>query len=137
MEPNKRRKKFIGTPLQRNLLIVIFTSAVVPAVIVGVCLYHLIFNTLAWYIGRRAIISYNLTPVLQKIILVVLISMPIALLIIWIIALELSHRIAGPLFRIEKELDARIAGETRGPIKLRKKDEFKLLADKINKLISK
>jgi len=137
MEPNKRRKKFIGTPLQRKLLIVIFTSAVVPAVIVGICLYHLIFNTLVWYIGRRTIMSYNLTPVLQKIILVVLISMPIALLIIWIIALELSHRIAGPLYRIEKELDARISGEEKGPIKLRKKDEFKLLADKINKLISK
>jgi signal transduction histidine kinase len=53
------------------------------------------------------------------------------------VALELSHRVAGPLYRMEKELDEIIAGNKSAPIKLRKKDEFKILADKINKLIAK
>ncbi len=42
------------------------------------------------------------------------------------------------LFRAKrKELDERIAGKKHGPITLRRTDEFKLLADKINRLINK
>lgn len=137
MPENKRKKKLVWTPLQRKLLILIFASAVIPAGIVAVCLYYLIFNMLAWQMGIPEAIAYNLIPVVEKINLVILITLPLALLIIWIIALELSHRITGPLSRLERELDARIAGELRGPIKLRLKDEFRLLAEKINKLINR
>lgn len=137
MVQNKRKKKYLGTPLQKKLLILIFASAVVPASIVAACLYYLIFNMLAWQMGIPEAIAYNLIPVVKKVNLIILIALPITLLIIWLIALELSHRIAGPLARLEKELDFRISGESHGPIRLRKKDEFKSLADKINKLIRK
>ncbi len=82
-------------------------------------------------------IANNLMPVLQRVNIILLVSMPIVLLLIWIVALELSHRIAGPLYRLEKELDERISGAKQGPIELRKKDELKLLVDKLNKLIFK
>ena len=82
-------------------------------------------------------IAYNVMPVLDKINIIIAIALPLSLFLIWIIALELSHRIAGPLYRMEKELDERINGHKHGPIRLREKDEFKLLADKFNKLICK
>jgi signal transduction histidine kinase len=82
-------------------------------------------------------IAYNLMPVLKKVNLVIALSVPIILVLLWLVALELSHRVAGPLYRMEKELDEIIAGNKSAPIKLRKKDEFKILADKINKLIAK
>ena len=69
--------------------------------------------------------------------MIILIALPITLFVIWFIALELSHRIAGPLYRLEKELNERIDGKKSGPIQLREKDELKELADKINKLIVK
>ncbi len=137
MTKNKRKKKFIGTSLQKKILILVIASALIPAGIVATCLYYLIFNMLAWQLGIPEAIAYNLIPVLKKINLIILTAMPVILLIIWIIALELSHRIAGPLSRIERELDSRLSGEASGPIKLRKKDEFRLLADKINKLMAK
>jgi hypothetical protein len=132
---NKRKKKFVGTPFQKKLLLLVFSSAVIPAAIVSLCLYYLIFNLLAEQIAIPEAIAYNVIPVAQKVFLIVLVSLPIALIAIWVIALELSHRIAGPLFRLERELDMRIAGERKGPIKLRQRDELKSLADKINKLI--
>lgn len=137
MESNKRRRKYMGTPFQNRLLFLVFASAVIPAVIVTLCLYYLIFNTLAWQMVIPESIAYNLIPVLQKVNLVLAIAIPISLLIIWFIALELSHRVAGPLYRLEKELDERISGAKHGEIRLREKDEFKVLAGKINKLITK
>lgn len=135
MRENKRRKKFVGTPLQKKLLILIFASAVIPAAVIAVCLYYLIFNLMVWQIGIPEAIGYNLIPVVRQVNLAILIALPVILLVIWLIALELSHRIAGPLLRLEKELDERISGEKSGHIALRKKDELRPLVERINKLM--
>jgi methyl-accepting chemotaxis protein len=49
-----------------------------------------------------------------------------------IASMLLSHRIAGPLFRIEKALDRMRAGHLNDTIRLRAKDEGKDLALKLN-----
>ena len=49
-----------------------------------------------------------------------------------VITLFLSHRVAGPFFRFEKALDEMIQGRIANKIVLRKKDEGKKLAQKIN-----
>jgi sensor histidine kinase YesM len=46
-----------------------------------------------------------------------------------------SHRIAGPLYRLEQTLDKIIQGDHAESIQLRKGDELEELAEKINKLI--
>jgi len=135
MKNNKRKRKYLGTALQNKLLVLIFASAVMPAAIIGVCLYYLIFSLLALQMSIPELIAYNLMPVLHKVNLIIGIALPLVLLLIWLAALELSHRIVGPVFRMERELDERIAGVKSGPIQLRKNDELKALAEKINKLI--
>jgi len=135
MRLNKRKGKFIGTSLQNKALLLVFVAAVVPSAIIGACLYYMIFNMLAWQLGIPEAVAYNLIPVARKVNLIILIALPVTLFIIWLIALELSHRIAGPLYRLESELDERIEKKKSGPIQLREKDELKDLADKINKLI--
>ncbi len=137
MNLNKRKAKFIGTALQNKTLMLVFVAAVLPAAIIAACLYYLIFNMLAWQLGIPEAIAYNLVPVARKVNLIILIALPITLFVIWFMALELSHRIAGPLYRLEKELNERIEGKKSGPIQLREKDELKALADKINRLIIK
>ena len=138
MKTNKRRKKLIYTPVQRKLLFLIFASAVIPAGIAVAALYYLIFSLLSWQMGIPEAIAYNLLPVVKKVNLVILVAMPVVLLAIWFIALELSHRIAGPIYRLEKELDERLSGKASGSeIKLREKDELQELADKINRLLKK
>ncbi|MFH0732274.1 MAG: hypothetical protein V2A72_05070 [Candidatus Omnitrophota bacterium] len=135
MDKNKRTKKFIGSTAQKNLLLLVFLSAVIPAAIVIVCLYYFIFNLLAWQLGIPESIAYNLIPVANKINLILLVSLPVALLAIWFIALEASNRIVGPLARLERELDERIANKKSGPIRLRDKDVLKPIVDKMNQLM--
>jgi hypothetical protein len=137
MKNNSRKKKYIGTSFQKRLLFLVFASAVIPAVILAACLYYLIFHMLSLQMVFPEAIAYNVMPVLRQVNLLIFIALPVSLVLIWVIALELSHRIAGPLYRMEKELDERINGSKHGPIRLRAKDEFKLLADKLNKLICK
>lgn len=127
----------MGSSFQNKLLILIFASAIIPTAVVSAVLYYLIFNLLAWHIGIPEIIAYNLIPVLRKINLIILLSLPVIFLLIWLMAMELSHRISGPLFRLERELEERIAGKSQGHISLRPKDELKTLVDKINKLLNK
>ncbi len=43
-----------------------------------------------------------------------------------------SHRVAGPIFRLETVLEARNRGEPTGPIRLRPKDELQRLAYLLN-----
>lgn len=134
---NKRRKKYLGTRFQKKLLFLVFIAALVPATIVALCMYYLIFSLLAWQIAIPEAIAANVMPVLTKVNIVMVVSLPLVLLIIWVFALGLSHRIAGPVWRIERELDERIAGTKHGPIRLRPKDELKSLAEKLNKLLNK
>lgn len=132
---NRRRVKYLGTPIQKKLLFFICIAALVPAGIVAVCLYYLIFNLLAGELAIPEAIAYTLLPVAKRVNLIIFVSLPTVLIVIWLMALEFSNRIAGPLYRIEKELDQRISGEKKGAIKLRRKDEMKDLVDKINKIL--
>lgn len=134
---NKRKKIYLGTTIQNKMLFLVFASAIIPATIIGLCMYYLIFSMFAWQMVIPEAVAYNLIPIVRKVNTVILVALPIILLVIWTIALELSHRIAGPVYRIEKELDERISGAKSGPIILRKKDELKILVEKINKLLGK
>jgi len=137
MQNNRRARKYLGTSVQTKLLFLVFFSAIIPAAIVGLCMYYFIFSMMARQMMFPEAIAANLMPVLNRVNVVVLITLPLSLVLIWVVALELSHRIAGPLYRMEKDLDERIKGTRQGPIILRKNDELKPLADKINKLMCK
>jgi len=137
MQNNKRKRIYLGTAFEKRLLFLVFISAAIPATIVAACMYYLIFNMIAWQLVFPEAIAGILMPVLSKVNLVMLVSLPVCLVLIWFAALGISHRVAGPLYRLEKDLDERIAGTKQGPIRLRQKDEFKALAEKLNKLICK
>jgi len=137
MPNNKRGVKYLGTPFQNKLLFLVLASAIIPTTIVAICLYYFIFNLLARQMAIPEAIAYNIMPVLQKVNIIIILTLPVVLAIIWFVALELSHRIAGPLYRIERELDEILAGKRHGPIKLRKNDEFKALVEKINRIVYK
>ena len=56
-------------------------------------------------------------------------------ILISVVGVFYSHRIVGPVYRIEKDLARVIDGEKGLRIKLRKKDRLQLLAQQINRLI--
>jgi hypothetical protein len=61
-----------------------------------------------------------------------------AMFVIIAFSVVISHRVAGPLYRIERTIDEVVRGEDVEQIRLRKKDdpELKNLASRINSLIA-
>ena len=55
-------------------------------------------------------------------------------ILIGCLALVFSHRIVGPLYRLQKCIDQFVLGQDTGPIRLRKKDHYKTLAWSVEKL---
>lgn len=48
-----------------------------------------------------------------------------------------THRIAGPVYRIENDIDRVLAGENHARVRLRRGDAFPGLAGKVNELIAR
>lgn len=55
--------------------------------------------------------------------------------IIWLWAKNFTNKIAGPVFNMNRTLDGFIAGDKTKRIKLREKDYFKELSEKINQAL--
>lgn len=65
----------------------------------------------------------------------VLVVVIVALLLFSWRILVLSHRLAGPMYRLEKDLEDIAKGNFSIRIKFRKKDELKSIADGINRIL--
>lgn len=133
-----RTKYLTGSRIQMRYLFLLMISMLVPLIFLGGCLYYLIFTIMAEQLGIPEYIAYNLFPVIKKINVILLAGIPpILLLLLWW-GVILSHRFAGPMERLEKELK-RISEhcDYKCRLKLRKNDDLKVIADAMNKLLEK
>jgi len=132
----RRKKVFANRQVQMKYLVLLIVSMAVPLLFAIGCLYYLIFTVMAEQLGIPESIAYNLFPVVKKINTVLAIGLPpLFLLLIWW-GTVFSHRIAGPLQRIEKELTkVTHSHDFSHRIHLRKSDDVKPIADAINKLL--
>ncbi len=134
---NNKRKNFFANKMHREIFFVVFLASILPATIVTVLLYYTIFGIVANQLGIPEAIAYNIIPAAKKVTTILAISVPACILIILISAFKISHKIVGPFDRITRELDENLKGKRKGHIILRKKDKFRPLVDRINKLLDK
>lgn len=132
----RRKKIFANKRVQLKYLVLLVISMIIPLLFGIGCLYYLIFNIMAEQLGIPEVIAYNLFPVVNKINAILAIGIPpLFLLLIWWGTI-LSHRFAGPLTRLEKEINKIThSGDYSHRIHLRKNDDVKPVADAINKLL--
>lgn len=132
----RRKKIFANKRVQLKYLILLIISMIIPLLFCIGCLYYLIFTIMAEQLGIPESIAINLFPVVNKINAILAVGLPpLFLLLIWWGAI-LSHRFAGPLDRLEKELHKITHNhDFSHRIHLRKSDDVKPLVDAINKLL--
>lgn len=133
-----RSKYLTGSHIQMRYLTLLLISMVIPLVCVGGCLYYLIFTIMAEQLGIPEYIAYNLSPVINKINIILLVGVPplIFVLILW--GIVLSHKFAGPMERLEKELRRILEhGDYKTRVHLRKSDDIKPIADEINNILDR
>ena len=132
-----RAKWLIKHPIQAKYLLLVIVAMLAPTLVIGFCLYHLVFYLLARQIAFPEAILANLVPVLHQVNALLGLLLPVVVLTILIFAIAISHRFGGPIERLESDLDQILEGDTRHRIRMRKKDDLKGVADRINALLAR
>lgn len=132
----KRRKQyFIKKRLQFKYLLFVFSAMLLPTLVCGTALYYLIWQTVAAEVAVPEAIAESLIPALEKVNMILLITLPIIFVVMLLLAIIISHRIAGPIYRLEKELAEISKGDYSRRIKLRSRDELQEIAEGVNSLL--
>ena len=132
---NARKKWLMKHPIQVKYLLIVILAMLAPTLLIGFCLYHLVFALLARQMVFPEAILSNLVPVVERVNGFLIFSLPLLALAILAIGLVVSHRFAGPIERMESELDRVLAGDRQRRIRMREDDDLKGVAHRINALL--
>ncbi len=137
MKKFKRRNYMINKSVQPRYMAMTALFVCIVSVITGWTVYSTIWMTLTESISGEpelAVILAELNEILfYRILLVLLSGMCVAV----VISMFISHRIAGPVYRICRTLGELGEGKIPHRINLRKRDEFKELSSSVNSVIDK
>ncbi len=131
---NRRGLPFVRHSTQWDYLKLILVAMFVPTLIATACTYYLIWQTVANELAIPELIAQALFPAFSRVNQIMLICLPVVCAAILFFSIRLSHQLAGPLYRIEKELDLMV--ETKDfskPIQIRPGDQLHSLVSKINR----
>ena len=135
---NRRWNAFVKYPLQRKYVLFIFIAMITPTLLVAACLYYLIWQTVANELAIPELIAEALFPALEHVNFVLLAGLPVVFVLILFFAVRLTHRLAGPIYRIEKMLGDMIeTGDFTKEIHIRKNDDLHTLVQQINSALRK
>ena len=129
-----RSKWFMKHPIQAKYLLLVLLAMLSPILLIGFCFYTLVFDLLARQLMFPEAIYSNLAPVIDRVNNLLILTLPSLIVIILWCALVISHRFAGPIERLERDLDQILAGDAHHKIRLRKNDDLKGVASRINAL---
>ena len=127
----------IQSKLQKKYLRLIELSVLIPTLIVVGCLYYLVFSLLAEEIAIPEFIALVLAPVVGRINAILLIGLPIVFILLFGWGAVLSHRLAGPIDRLGRELARVVQGDYKIRLSVRKEDEVIEIVSNINKILDK
>ncbi len=133
----RRRNYFIKKELQGKYIFNFFIFVIAGSILFSLIFSYLSFNTLT-VVYKNYNLQIGKTPlILLKEILsahwIFIFTVGISIVII---SMFLTHRFAGPMYRFEKSVEEMINGNFNFEIRLRKRDEGKELAEKMNRLIN-
>lgn len=134
-QKNRRKNYFIKREFQSKFILRFCALVVLGSIISAVFLYQFSRGTVTttFVNSRLSIVSTAdyILPALfgSSLLTIVLISIATAVVVMY-----LSHRIAGPLFKIERSVEEIGAGDLTVKIKLRSTDEIAKMADCFNEL---
>jgi HAMP domain-containing protein len=135
---NRRRLKnyFIKKRLQTNFILKFCLLVILACAIMSALVYLLSEKTTTTsFEGLRLTVKSTADFILPTLILSSLVAIILISLATVAVFLLITHRIAGPLHRLETDLAEIAKGDLTKDIHLRKKDEFKILAAIINSLL--
>ncbi len=130
--PGRRRTIVVKQEFQFRFAIMLIVLVVIVANLMGGMVYLFLTNKpfLRWLADMFYLVDEE-----DAILPAILLVEAICILVVGFISIYVSHAMAGPVYRLEKEIKAIAEGDLSHFIRLRKGDEFVELADALNYLI--
>jgi methyl-accepting chemotaxis protein len=131
----KRRQYFVQKEFQSKFILK-FCMVLFTGIIISIGLLFLFSqNTLtSSFEESRLVIKSTASAILPSVFLSHLIALVLITLLTIVVTLLISHKLAGPLFRFQKELGEIGEGNLTQVIKLRKNDQVKAMADSLDQM---
>ena len=130
------RRRFIIDKIQLKYLGLVLFSMVAPLLAMGYCLYYALWVMLQYAATIPPSQAKSIYTILLEIKSIVTVSIPLIILIFSLYALRISHQLAGPLQRLQREITDIIKTKEYGRrLKVRKGDDLYELVKRINLLV--
>ena len=132
---NRRRTYIVRMDFQKDFIIKYCVLVLIAAVILSLIVYFFCGTTVTTVFteSRLKILSTN-DFILPYLFWSSAIAVVCAVAVCWRMTMIISNRLAGPLYRFEKDLAQVAQGDLTVNIRVRQKDEFKSLARILNDL---
>lgn len=131
-----RRQYFIKKDFQTRFIVRFILVLIVGGIIsVGLTLMTTRGTLTTSYVDARLVIQDTPLAILPSVIWTTLITIVVVGIIAAIVMLLFSHKIAGPMFRFEKDIERIAGGDLKSHIHLRKGDQFQEMVTTLNTMI--
>lgn len=127
----KRAKYLINKKFQLAFAAKFALISTLFSAFIGFQLYAIIWPVVSQFVPEQTIAFVRHQLFFRGILF-----LSLAALLIIVISIVISHRVAGPIFSMERTIDKVVQGEKIEFIRLRKNDELRGLSEKINGLIT-
>jgi hypothetical protein len=132
----RRKSLFVPHSVQWDYLRLVLVAMIAPTFLATACLYYLIWQTVAQEMAIPELIAQVLFPALKQVNKVIGIGLPIVFGLIFFFAVKLSHRLVGPIYRLEKDLEMMAeTGDVDRFLRIRPHDHLHSLVAKINRVL--
>ena len=134
--PLLKRQFYIKQEFQ-NRFILLFLCVLILGGLISVCLTY--WNTrdtlTSAYVNSQLVIQSTSLAIMPSVIYTTLITVLVLIVIVGILTLLVSHKIAGPMYRFESDLKRISTGDLRCKIQIRKGDQLQDLVVSLNQLV--
>jgi methyl-accepting chemotaxis protein len=144
----KRTTYLIDKGFQKRMILnvislVVLATVITNGIVYGLVAYQQKVSNANLFVVSKVFVPEEDLPVITRtqivrpaIILSLAVTDVVGTIVILMFMLIYSHRIAGPLYKMEKGLNQIAEGDFNVDMKLRTKDEFKGLADSFNDMVT-
>jgi len=135
--PQKRKRYFINKEFQLRFIVRFCLLILIGVIISTGLLFLLTHGTLtSSFRDSRLVIESTASAIAPAVIYTNLITLGLISLAALVVTLIVSHKIAGPVYRFEKEMKEIGEGDLTKKVKLREKDQIKGMVESINTMIT-
>ena len=132
----KRKQVYIKKDFQTRFIIRFLLILLAGGILsIGLTLLNTRETLTSAFVNSKLVIQSTALAIMPSVVFTTVITTLILGVIVVLVTLLVSHKIAGPMYRFEKDIDRIAGGDLKHRINIRKGDQFQEMASALNKMV--